>query len=88
MDECEVLCTRLAMITKGRLRCVGEATQIKDLFGENYLVTLKMNVKASEINVLELKVAVQEVFKLGWLLLSENLVKYKCERFFEFGFSF
>uniref|UniRef100_A0A663MIU3 P-type phospholipid transporter n=1 Tax=Athene cunicularia TaxID=194338 RepID=A0A663MIU3_ATHCN len=42
MEECEALCTRLAIMVKGTFKCLGTIQQLKDKFGDGYIVTLKI----------------------------------------------
>ncbi|XP_010150183.1 PREDICTED: retinal-specific ATP-binding cassette transporter, partial [Eurypyga helias] len=46
MEECEALCTRLAIMVKGTFKCLGTIQQLKYKFGDGYIVTLK--IKASK----------------------------------------
>lgn len=34
MEECQVLCTRLAIMVNGTLRCLGSAQHLKNRYGE------------------------------------------------------
>ncbi|XP_069915557.1 ATP-binding cassette sub-family A member 13 [Oryctolagus cuniculus] len=38
MEECEVLCTRLAVMVRGSFSCLGSPEHIKDRFGDGYAV--------------------------------------------------
>ncbi|XP_013375964.1 PREDICTED: ATP-binding cassette sub-family A member 13 [Chinchilla lanigera] len=38
MEECEALCTRLAIMVDGSFRCLGSPQHIKDRFGDGYTV--------------------------------------------------
>uniref|UniRef100_A0A8C8BP92 P-type phospholipid transporter n=1 Tax=Otus sunia TaxID=257818 RepID=A0A8C8BP92_9STRI len=42
MEECEALCTRLAIMVKGTFKCLGTIQQLKYKFGDGYIVTLKI----------------------------------------------
>ncbi|GAB0192959.1 retinal-specific phospholipid-transporting ATPase ABCA4 [Grus japonensis] len=42
MEECEALCTRLAIMVKGAFKCLGTIQQLKYKFGDGYIVTLKI----------------------------------------------
>ncbi|NXO00745.1 ABCA4 protein, partial [Rhinopomastus cyanomelas] len=42
MEECEALCTRLAIMVKGNFKCLGTIQQLKYKFGDGYIVTLKI----------------------------------------------
>lgn len=46
MDECEALCTRLAIMVQGRFRCLGTVQNIKSKYGSGY--TLLLRVQSSE----------------------------------------
>ena len=43
MEECEALCTRLAIMVNGRFRCLGSTQHLKSKFGEGYTVTIRVN---------------------------------------------
>uniref|UniRef100_A0A6Q2Z807 P-type phospholipid transporter n=1 Tax=Esox lucius TaxID=8010 RepID=A0A6Q2Z807_ESOLU len=45
MEECEALCTRLAIMVNGTFQCLGTIQHLKYKFGDGYLVTMK--IKAS-----------------------------------------
>ncbi|XP_034521222.1 ATP-binding cassette sub-family A member 13 isoform X2 [Ailuropoda melanoleuca] len=40
MEECEALCTRLAIMVNGSFRCLGSPQHIKDRFGDGYSVKI------------------------------------------------
>ncbi|XP_008072801.1 retinal-specific ATP-binding cassette transporter [Carlito syrichta] len=42
MEECEALCTRLAIMVKGAFRCMGTIQHLKSKFGDGYVVTMKI----------------------------------------------
>uniref|UniRef100_A0A8D2AMA5 ATP binding cassette subfamily A member 4 n=1 Tax=Sciurus vulgaris TaxID=55149 RepID=A0A8D2AMA5_SCIVU len=42
MEECEALCTRLAIMVKGAFRCLGTIQHLKYKFGDGYIVTMKI----------------------------------------------
>ncbi|KAM9095061.1 phospholipid-transporting ATPase ABCA7 isoform 2-T2 [Sarcophilus harrisii] len=44
MEECEALCTRLAIMVNGRFQCLGSAQHLKNRFGEGYTVSLRVPV--------------------------------------------
>ncbi|VDM41260.1 unnamed protein product [Toxocara canis] len=46
MEECEALCTRLAIMVSGRFRCIGSAQHLKSKFGAGY--TLLVRLKSIE----------------------------------------
>ncbi|CAO2641510.1 ATP-binding cassette sub-family A member 7 [Lemmus lemmus] len=42
MEECEALCTRLAIMVNGRFRCLGSAQHLKGRFGAGHTLTLRV----------------------------------------------
>ncbi|XP_042553053.1 phospholipid-transporting ATPase ABCA7 [Dipodomys spectabilis] len=42
MEECEALCTRLAIMVNGRFRCLGSAQHLKSRFGSGHTLTLRV----------------------------------------------
>uniref|UniRef100_A0A3P9NX15 ATP-binding cassette, sub-family A (ABC1), member 4a n=1 Tax=Poecilia reticulata TaxID=8081 RepID=A0A3P9NX15_POERE len=42
MEECEALCTRLAIMVNGSFKCVGTIQHLKYKFGDGYVVTMKI----------------------------------------------
>ncbi|XP_039611267.1 ATP-binding cassette sub-family A member 13 isoform X2 [Polypterus senegalus] len=49
MEECEALCSRLAIMVKGSFRCLGTLQHIKDRFGKGF--TIRMHLMSSTSNV-------------------------------------
>uniref|UniRef100_A0A8D2QTB3 ATP binding cassette subfamily A member 2 n=1 Tax=Zosterops lateralis melanops TaxID=1220523 RepID=A0A8D2QTB3_ZOSLA len=50
MEECEALCTRLAIMVNGRLKCLGSIQHLKNRFGDGYMITVRTK---SSLNVKE-----------------------------------
>lgn len=42
MEECEALCTRLAIMVNGRFKCLGSCQHLKNRFGEGYIITIRV----------------------------------------------
>uniref|UniRef100_A0A8C9TPQ4 P-type phospholipid transporter n=1 Tax=Scleropages formosus TaxID=113540 RepID=A0A8C9TPQ4_SCLFO len=42
MEECEALCTRMAIMVNGRFRCLGSVQHLKNRFGDGYTIILRM----------------------------------------------
>jgi len=42
MEECEALCTRLAVMVNGQFKCLGSAQHLKNKFGEGYTLIAKV----------------------------------------------
>lgn len=42
MDECEALCSRIAVLNRGSLIAIGSSQELKSLYGNNYTMTLSL----------------------------------------------
>ncbi|VDP74815.1 unnamed protein product [Echinostoma caproni] len=42
MEECEVLCSRVAIMVNGRLKCLGTCQHLKDRFGRGYSLVIQV----------------------------------------------
>ena len=42
LEECEYVCTRLAIMVNGQLKCLGCKQHLKDKFGDGYTLTIRM----------------------------------------------
>ncbi|XP_068605723.1 phospholipid-transporting ATPase ABCA3 [Brachionichthys hirsutus] len=57
MEECEALCTRLAVMVNGQFKCLGSPQHLKSKFGSGYTLLAKVNAEA------ELEVSDLQLFK-------------------------
>ncbi|XP_037074307.1 ATP-binding cassette sub-family A member 3-like [Pollicipes pollicipes] len=48
MEECEALCTRLAIMVNGEFRCMGSPQHLKSKFGQGYTLLIKVKVSDAE----------------------------------------
>jgi len=48
MEECEALCTRMAVMVNGRFQCLGSNQHLKAKFGEGYSLIIKLRVSGDE----------------------------------------
>ena len=44
MEECEALCTRVAIMVSGRFQCLGSTQHLKAKFSEGYSLVVKLRV--------------------------------------------
>ena len=44
MEECEALCTKLAIIVNGQFQCLGNIQYLKNKFGKGYSLIIKSNL--------------------------------------------
>ncbi|CRK94501.1 CLUMA_CG008006, isoform A [Clunio marinus] len=42
MEECEALCTRIAIMASGEFKCLGSVQHLKNKFSKGYILTIKM----------------------------------------------
>jgi ABC-type multidrug transport system ATPase subunit len=42
MEECEALCTRLAIMVNGRFKCLGSTQHLKNKFAKGYTLNVKI----------------------------------------------
>ena len=58
MEEAEALCDRMTIMVRGRLKCIGTCTAIKNKFGDGYELEIKLeNPIIEEINDISQKIA-------------------------------
>ena len=50
MEECEVLCSRLAIMVNGSFRCIGSPQHLKNRFGEGYTLIIRVADEDAEIS--------------------------------------
>uniref|UniRef100_A0A4X2LRM6 ABC transporter domain-containing protein n=1 Tax=Vombatus ursinus TaxID=29139 RepID=A0A4X2LRM6_VOMUR len=48
MEECEALCTRLAIMVAGKLKCLGSPQYLKNKFGSGYTLIAKMKSDSTD----------------------------------------
>eukprot|EP00048_Salpingoeca_helianthica_P013329 m.199157 g.199157 ORF g.199157 m.199157 type:complete len:2398 (-) comp15490_c4_seq8:19-7212(-) len=53
MEECEALCTRLAIMVNGRFRCLGSVQHLKHRFGRGFQLKLKVKHERDNINAVK-----------------------------------
>uniref|UniRef100_H3C1X8 P-type phospholipid transporter n=1 Tax=Tetraodon nigroviridis TaxID=99883 RepID=H3C1X8_TETNG len=65
MEECEALCTRMAIMVNGRFKCLGSVQHLKSRFGDGYTVVLR--VGGCPVALQPVEDFVQETFAGGVL---------------------
>ncbi|XP_058807215.1 retinal-specific phospholipid-transporting ATPase ABCA4-like [Phymastichus coffea] len=71
MEECEVLCNRLAIMVDGKLVCIGPSEQLKQRFGAGYDIQIKLNLEKAKTQLDSIKSGIPRV--LNCVLTDENL---------------
>lgn len=49
MEECEDLCTRLAVIVDGKIKCTDSVQNLKNRFSSGFVITIKLVKETKEI---------------------------------------
>ncbi|XP_023213548.1 ATP-binding cassette sub-family A member 3-like, partial [Centruroides sculpturatus] len=62
MNECEVLCDRVAIMTKGKFHCLGTIQDLRNKFGQGYTLVVKMKQTDEENQITELKKFIETAF--------------------------
>ena len=73
MEECEALCNRLAIMSKGRLVCIGPSQDLKERFGDGYNINVELNLERTEDQVEAIKADIENA--LNCELRDEHLVR-------------
>ncbi|XP_035203975.1 phospholipid-transporting ATPase ABCA7 isoform X2 [Oxyura jamaicensis] len=53
MEECEALCTRMAIMVNGRFRCLGSVQHLKNRFGDGYTVVVRVGGPGTALGPVE-----------------------------------
>ncbi|KAA0722897.1 ATP-binding cassette sub-family A member 1 [Triplophysa tibetana] len=53
MEECEALCTRMAIMVNGQFKCLGSIQHLKSRFGEGYTVIVRVCADQTDLGVVE-----------------------------------
>lgn len=51
MEECEILCDRLGIVSKGQFQCIGNIQDLKEKFGNGYSINIQFDLDQSEENI-------------------------------------
>ena len=55
MEECEALCTRLAIMVNGQIKCLGSTQHLKSRFGQGFTVLAKVSTRDGIPDMMPLK---------------------------------
>lgn len=75
MEECEALCTRLAIMVEGQFKCLGSPQHLKSKFGSGYSLRAKVRSDGQQEALEEFKAFVNLTFpgECRWLLPREGI---------------
>ncbi|KAM5131749.1 LOW QUALITY PROTEIN: ATP-binding cassette sub-family A member 17-like [Callospermophilus lateralis] len=71
MEECEALCTRLAIMVQGQFKCLGSPQHLKSKFGSGYSLRAKVQREGQQEALEEFKAFVDLTFP-GFVLEDEH----------------
>ncbi|XP_004691780.1 PREDICTED: ATP-binding cassette sub-family A member 3-like [Condylura cristata] len=71
MEECDALCTRLAIMVKGKFMCLGSPQHLKNKFGNVYILKVQVKMDAPENLLDDVKFFIRMTFA-GSVLQKEN----------------
>ena len=71
MEECEALCSRMAIMVNGTFKCLGSATHLKNRYGDGYTFTIRVRGPNDEQSSLEVVRFVQRNIPEATLKVSE-----------------
>nr|XP_033770036.1 ATP-binding cassette sub-family A member 3 [Geotrypetes seraphini]XP_033770037.1 ATP-binding cassette sub-family A member 3 [Geotrypetes seraphini]XP_033770038.1 ATP-binding cassette sub-family A member 3 [Geotrypetes seraphini] len=71
MEECEALCTRLAIMVNGQFKCLGSTQHLKSKFGSGYTLLVKISSGETEGELQAFKEFVERTFP-GSILKHEH----------------
>ncbi|XP_057605512.1 phospholipid-transporting ATPase ABCA3-like [Hippopotamus amphibius kiboko] len=71
MEECDALCTKLAIMVKGKFVCLGSPQHLKNKFGNIYILKAKISIDRDENKLEDFKIFIETVFP-GSELKREN----------------
>uniref|UniRef100_A0A671G659 ABC transporter domain-containing protein n=1 Tax=Rhinolophus ferrumequinum TaxID=59479 RepID=A0A671G659_RHIFE len=81
MEECEALCTRLAIMVKGRFNCLGSPQHLKNKFSDVYTLTAKIKMDKGEDRLEKFKEFIASTFP-GSIITQEHqgIIDYHIPR--------
>ncbi|XP_062036032.1 phospholipid-transporting ATPase ABCA3-like [Lepus europaeus] len=62
MEECDALCTRLAIMVRGKFVCLGSPQHLKNKFGNIYTVNVKFKADTNKNTIDDFKAFIYDVF--------------------------
>jgi len=83
MEECDALCTRIAIMVNGQLKCLGSPQHLKSKFGDGYTLMVKVTGSSAGlvVNVAPLCQHIEHLFPGSALKdVHHGLVQYHVPR--------
>lgn len=71
MEECENLCDRLTIMSRGQMKCIGTSLQLKQQFAQGFSVLIKTS-SDDETNIRTLKNSMSKTFGEEFTVLKDE----------------
>ena len=75
MEEAEALCSRIGIMARGELQCIGSAQHLKSKFGKGYALTINLVDNSTSTSDEELTAFVTDVLSGGQGVLISSINK-------------
>lgn len=76
MEEVDALCTKMAIIAKGQMQCLGTIQHLNDKYGTGYILEIKWRESSPVINLIVITNLVKDLFpNMNVIENVNNLVK-------------
>uniref|UniRef100_A0A0A9W0E8 ATP-binding cassette sub-family A member 3 n=1 Tax=Lygus hesperus TaxID=30085 RepID=A0A0A9W0E8_LYGHE len=62
MDECEAVCGRLTIMVKGLMKCIGTVPRLKTVYGQGYILLVKLVFSCTEEQAVEIQSKIEKTF--------------------------
>ena len=80
MDECEALCSRVAIMVTGKFKCINSVQNLRQKYGKGYTLTIKLKAECLEQQMYlgKLKEEIRSIFPSAILKdFHETLLTYQ-----------
>ena len=75
MEECEALCTKLAIMVNGQFQCLGNIQHLKNKYGTGYSLVIKTKRESDQFDVVK-KINDFLSMRIKGLKLQGNVICY------------
>ena len=80
MEECEALCTRLAIMVNGSFKCLGSIQHLKNKYGDGYTITIRVRGPNYESDCSNVRHFVEQNFPYAKLKVSIIFIDLKLRK--------
>jgi ABC-type multidrug transport system ATPase subunit len=79
MDECEILCSRLGIMSQGQFICLGNIQDLKNEFGNIYTIDIKINSNLINFNFQDLYLFLKSQIQIQISNQTESTIIFQVE---------